>query len=124
MRYGMIYLVVKDFQRSLDFYKKVLDMQVSETNGERFAVFNNDGLNICLLNGYYDAKHPEQIEKKGESFPIYDDTVSIVDSENSRKAFINIVVSDLQKEYDRTARCYSKVQPFLRRPLVGEYHRS
>lgn len=97
MRYGMIYLVVKDFQRSLDFYKKVLDMQVSETNGERFAVFNNDGLNICLLNGYYDAKHPEQIEKKGESFPIYDDTVSIVDSENSRKAFINIVVSDLQK---------------------------
>ena len=86
MRYGMIYLVVKDFQRSLDFYKKVLDMQVSETNGERFAVFNNDGLNI---------------EKKGESFPIYDDTVSIVDSENSRKAFINIVVSDLQKEYDR-----------------------
>ena len=27
MRYGMIYLVVKDFQRSLDFYKKVLDMQ-------------------------------------------------------------------------------------------------
>ena len=101
MRYGMIYLVVKDFQRSLDFYKKVLDMQVSETNGERFAVFNNDGLNICLLNGYYDAKHPEQIEKKGESFPIYDDTVSIVDSENSRKAFINIVVSDLQKEYDR-----------------------
>ena len=34
MRYGMIYLVVKDFQRSLDFYKKVLDMQVSETNGE------------------------------------------------------------------------------------------
>lgn len=77
MRYGMIYLVVKDFQRSLDFYKKVLDMQVSETNGERFAVFNNDGLNICLLNGYYDAKHPEQIEKKGESFPIYDDTVDL-----------------------------------------------
>ena len=64
MRYGMIYLVVKDFQRSLDFYEKVLDMKVSETNGERFAVFNNDGLNICLLNGYYDAKHPEQVKIK------------------------------------------------------------
>ena len=101
MRYGMIYLVVKDFQRSLDFYEKVLDMKVSETNGERFAVFNNDGLNICLLNGYYDAKHLEQVEMKGESFPIYDDTVSIANSENSRKAFINIVVPDLQKEYDR-----------------------
>ena len=101
MRYGMIYLVVKDFQRSLDFYEKVLDMKVSETNGERFAVFNNDGLNICLLNGYYDAKHPEQVIIKGESFPIYDDTVSIANSENSRKAFINMVVPDLQKEYDR-----------------------
>ena len=101
MRYGMIYLVVKDFQRSLDFYEKVLDMKVSETNGERFAVFNNDGLNICLLNGYYDAQNPEQVEMKGESFPIYDDTVSIANSENSRKVFINIVVPDLQKEYDR-----------------------
>ena len=101
MRYGMIYLVVKDFQRSLVFYEKVLDMKVSETNGERFAVFNNDGLNICLLNGYYDAKHPEQVKIKGESFPIYDDTVSIANSENSRKAFINMVVPDLQKEYDR-----------------------
>ena len=60
-----------------------------------------DGLNICLLNGYYDAKHPEQVKIKGESFPIYDDTVSIANSENSRKAFINMVVPDLQKEYDR-----------------------
>ena len=64
----MIYLVVKDFQRSLDFYEKVLDMKVSETNGERFAVFNNDGLNICLLNGYYDAKHPEQVKLRVNLF--------------------------------------------------------
>lgn len=49
MRYGSIYLVVKDFHKSLDFYEKLLDMKVSARNGERFAVFNNDGLNICLL---------------------------------------------------------------------------
>lgn len=48
MRYGSIYLVVKDFNKSLDFYEKLLDMKVSARNGERFAVFNNDGLNICL----------------------------------------------------------------------------
>lgn len=101
MRYGLIYLVVKNFQQSLDFYEKLLDMKASATNGERFAVFNNDGLNICLLNGYYDAEHPEQIETKGESYQIYDDTASIANNENTRKVFINLVVPDLQKEYDR-----------------------
>ena len=101
MRYGSIYLVVKDFRKSLEFYEKLLDMEVSTTNGERFAVFNNDSLNICLLNGYYDTEHPEQIETKGEVFPIYDDSASIVNNENNRKIFINLGVPDLQKEYDR-----------------------
>ena len=49
MRHGSIYFVVRDFEKSLDFYEKVLDMKVSATNGTRFAMFNNDGLNICLI---------------------------------------------------------------------------
>ena len=101
MRYGSIYLVVKNFNKSLDFYEKLLDMKVSARNGERFAVFNNDDLNICLFNGYYDAEHPEQMETKGESYPIYDDSVAIVNSKNNRKVFINLGVPDLQEEYDR-----------------------
>lgn len=101
MRYGSIYLVVKDFNKSLDFYEKLLDMKVSARNGERFAVFNNDGLNICLFNGHYDAEHPEQKETKGKSYPIYDDSVAIVNSVNNRKVFINLGVPDLQEEYDR-----------------------
>lgn len=103
MRYGSVYLVVKDFHKSLDFYEKLLDMKVSATNGERFAVFNNDGLSICLLNGYYDSEHSEQVETKGEVYSIYDDTTAIANSENNRKVFINLAVSDLQKEYDRIA---------------------
>lgn len=101
MRYGSIYLVVKDFNKSLDFYEKLLDMKVSARNGERFAVFNNDGLNICLFNGYYYAEHPEQMETIGESYPIYDDSLAIVNSANNRKVFINLGVPDLQEEYDR-----------------------
>lgn len=101
MRYGSIYLVVKDFHKSLDFYEKLLDMKVSATNGERFAVFNNDGLNICLLNGYYDTDHPEQVKTKGENYPIYDNTTAIANSKNSRKVFINLSVPDLQEEYNR-----------------------
>lgn len=101
MRYGSVYLVVKDFHKSLDFYEKLLEMKVSATNGERFAVFNNSGLNICLLNGYYDAEHPDHIETKGEDYPIYDDTSAIANSENNRKVFINLCVPDLQEEHDR-----------------------
>ena len=104
MRYGSIYLVVKDFNKSLDFYEKLFDMKVSARNGERFAVFNNDGLNLCIYNGYYDSSHPEQMETKGEAYPIYDDAAAIANSENNRKIFINLGVPDLQEEYDRIVR--------------------
>lgn len=101
MRYGSIYLVVRDFEKSLDFYEKLLDMKVSATNGTRFAVFNNEGLNICLMNGYYDSQNKDSVITKGEFFADYDDMRAIADSENTRKVFINLVVPDLVREYDR-----------------------
>ena len=41
------------------------------------------------------------MKTKGESYPIYDDSLAIVNSENNRKIFINLGVHDLQEEYDR-----------------------
>lgn len=52
MRSGSIYFVVRGFEKSLDFYEKVLDMKASATNGNRFAMFQNTGLNIFLMNGF------------------------------------------------------------------------
>ena len=101
MRNGSIYLVVRNFEKSLDFYEKLLDMKVSATNGTRFAVFNNEGLNICLMNGYYDNQNKDSVITKGEFFADYDDMCAIADSENSRKVFINLEVPDLAREYDR-----------------------
>ena len=101
MRAGSIYLVVKDFDKSLDFYEKILDMKVSATNGKRFAMFNNEGINICLMNGYYDEQYPEQKEVKGPLFPEYDNMSDIANATNSRKVFINLGVEDLDKEYQR-----------------------
>ncbi len=101
MRYGSIYLVVRDFEKSLDFYEKILDMKVSASNDTRFAVFNSSGLNICLMNGYYDNYHKDRIKTKGEYYPEYDDMSIIADSENSRKIFINLGVADLKAEYER-----------------------
>lgn len=101
MRYGSIYLVVKDFEKSLNFYEQVLDMKVSATNGTRFAVFNNDGLNICLMNGYFDSAHKEQVITKGAYYPDYDDMNAIAERHNSGKVFINLGVPDLKTEYER-----------------------
>lgn len=101
MRSGSIYFVVRDFEKSLDFYEKVLDMKVSATNGNRFAMFKNTGLNICLMNGFYDVQNPDRVIKRGEYCSDYDDQHLIVAAENTRKAFINLGVLDLRAEYER-----------------------
>ena len=101
MNWGSIYLVVKDFDKALDFYEKVLDMKVSATNGKRFAMFNNPGLNLCLMNGDYDEQFPEQKETRGPSYDEYDNMSKIANSTNTKKVFINLGVEDLDKEYQR-----------------------
>lgn len=101
MRYGSIYLIVKDFEKSVLFYEKVLDMKVSATNGKRFAMFHNEGLNLCLMNGYYDDENKSQVITKGDYWDIYDNQSEIANNVNTRKVFINLGVEDLKAEYDR-----------------------
>lgn len=101
MRYGSVYLVVEDFERSVSFYEKVLDMEVSAVNGERFASFQNAGLNLCLLNAHFDEQNKDRVITRGEYREIYDDYIRIAHSPNSRKVFINLGVDDLKAEYRR-----------------------
>ena len=101
MRWGSIYLVVRDFEKAVSFYEKILDMKVSTQNGTRFAMFNFNGMSICIMNGYFDSLHPEKIKRLGEYIAKFDDMDKIADSNNTRKVFINLGVDDLKKEYDR-----------------------
>lgn len=101
MRCGSVYLVAKDFEKSVLFYEKILDRKVSRTNGSRFAVFNMQGLNLCLMNGHFDSQHKNEVITKGDYFEIYDDMDAIAESKNARKVFINLVVDDLRNEYHR-----------------------
>lgn len=50
MNLGSIYLVVKNFQESIEFYEKLLEMPVSEKNMDRFAMFNFDEQCIAIMN--------------------------------------------------------------------------
>ena len=76
-------------------------MKVSDTNGKRFALFHNDGLNLCLMNGYYDLENPNKVTTKGEYWEVYDNLKRIVESENKQKIFLNFGVDDLKEEYNR-----------------------
>ncbi|MDE7398312.1 MAG: VOC family protein [Oscillospiraceae bacterium] len=101
MRFGSVYLVVRDFDKSVSFYEKVLDMKVSAVNGKRFAMFNNEGLNLCLMSGYYDDQNRSRVITKDDYWEVYDNQSKIADSANNRKVFINLGVEDLRAEYER-----------------------
>ena len=47
---GSVYLIVKGFQKSIDFYEKLLSMRVSTINPNVFAEFYFDNKNISLMN--------------------------------------------------------------------------
>ena len=98
---GAIYLIVRDFDQSVSFYKQLLEKNVSAQNKTRFAVFNVGSFYLCLLNGKFDAEHPDQVEHAGEFVPLYDDFAAVMEKQNSGKIVINLGTPDLRKEYER-----------------------
>ena len=101
MHLGSIYLVVKDFNKSIKFYEALLGMSVSSKNMERFAQFEFEGKNISIMNGYFDSKHPDLTEHKGEYTKEFDDLVAIAEADNTHKFVLNFWVEDLKIEYER-----------------------
>lgn len=98
---GSVYLVVRDFEKSVEFYKQLLERDISGRNKTRFAIFNAGSLCLCLMNGRYDAENPEQIQCAGEYSPLYDDYLAVAESPNSRKVVINLGTPDSKAEYER-----------------------
>ncbi len=98
---GSIYLVVRDFNQSVSFYKQLLEKDVLSQNKTRFAIFNVGNLWLCLLNGKFDAEYPDQVERAGEFDPLFDDFVAVTEKQNSGKIVINLGTPDLRKEYER-----------------------
>ena len=101
MHLGSIYLIVKEFKKSIQFYEKLLEMPVSRQNMDRFAMFNFEGNCIALMNGLFDSLHPDKVERKGEYNEYFDDLKQIANLPNSRKAVLNFWDEDLEKEYMR-----------------------
>ncbi len=99
--FGTVYIITQNFEGALKFYKKLLKRDVTAQNKTRFACFQIDGLGLSIMNGKFDAMHPDEVIRKGEEYALYDDMEQIIHNSNSGKIVINLCTDDLKKEYNR-----------------------
>lgn len=79
---GSIYLIVRDFEKAISFYQKLLSMKVTNRNcGNKFAEFHFDNKCLALMNESNIEKHHY--------------------SDGDYKFVLNFWVEDLQREYER-----------------------
>lgn len=101
MQLGSVYLIVKDFQKSIEFYEVLLEQKVRARNMDRFAQFEFGGHNISIMSAVFDQEHPTLTEHRGEYIKEFDDLPSIANAVNTHKCVFNFWTHDLQKEYER-----------------------
>ena len=101
MHLGSIYLIVDNFEKSISFYEKLLNMTVTGINKDRFAQFIFERHNIALMNGHFDTDHPDKIIHKGEITTFFDDTLHRTLAPNTQKFVLNFWDENLRTEYER-----------------------
>ena len=101
MHLGSVYLIVNDFQKSLAFYEKLLEVPLTSENNGRFASFEFEGHCISILNGHFDMEHPDKVVRKGSTIDSADDLRAIALSPNTHKFVFNFWDEDLRAEYER-----------------------
>lgn len=101
MHLGSIYLIVNDFQKSVNFYEKLLQIPVTKQNMNRFAIFSFEGNCISLMNGHFDAENPDKMVYKGEYSELFDNMKKVALAPNTHKFVLNFWDENLQGEYER-----------------------
>ncbi len=101
MHLGSVYLIVKDFDKTLRFYEQLLEIPVTRRNMDRFAQFILDQQNISIMNGYFDTERPDKVLRKGDYDREFDDKRRIADATNTNKFVLNLWTEDLRKERQR-----------------------
>ena len=101
MHLGSIYLIVNDFNKSLEFYEKLLEIPVTSKNMNRFAQFVFEGNNISIMNGHFDSENPDKVIHRGKYSEDFDDLKNIALAPNTHKFVLNFWHEDLRSEYER-----------------------
>lgn len=94
-------MIVNNFEKSLEFHEKLLQIPVSGRNMDRFATFLFEGKCISLMNGHFDTDHPDKVVHKGQYSKSFDDMKAIALAPNTHKFVFNFWDEDLQMEYNR-----------------------
>ena len=101
INWGSVYLIVKDFDKSIEFYKKLFEKDVAAQNHNRFAMFDVNGFSLSIMNSRYDIENPDKIVTKGARYDEYDNYPKIAIKDNPGKVVINLCTDDLNAEHDR-----------------------
>lgn len=106
MHLGSIYLIVNDFEKSIEFYEKLLQISVTGRNMDRFAIFDFEGKCISIMNGHFDINNPDKVVHKGEYSADFDNMHEIALAANTHKFVLNFWDEDLRKEYERVKKLH------------------
>lgn len=99
---GSTYLIVKDMEKSINFYEQLLEMKVSHRNFNRWAQFNFSGNCIALYNNSYDYEIINSNKNLDKYF-----NEEYINYLNHRKInygnnfVLNFWIEDLNAEYER-----------------------
>lgn len=102
LKLGSTYLLVKDMDKSIDFYERLLEMKVTSENFNRWAQFDFRGNCIGLMNQKYDD---ERIMKSENLEDVYSKEY-LKQYENFKITYgnncvLNFYIDDLNAEYER-----------------------
>lgn len=97
---GSTYLFVKNMSKSIEFYSKLLEMQPTATNKDRWAQFNFNGNCIALRNMAFDdnLSNEQKAEIFSDEYLKYYEDFTI---KHGNSFVLNFWIEDLQAEYDR-----------------------
>lgn len=102
LQLGSTYLLVKDMEKSIDFYERLLEMKVTSQNFNRWAQFNFGGNCIALMNQKYD----DEFIKKSDNLEDVYSKEYLERFENFKISYgnnfvLNFYIDDLNAEYER-----------------------
>ena len=101
MHLGSVYLIVNNFDKSISFYEKLLEIPVTSQNMNRFAQFIFGANNISIMNGHFDTDYPDKVVHKGDYSEPFDDLRRIALAPNTHKFVLNFWEEDLRSEHER-----------------------
>ena len=99
---GSTYLMVKDMSKSIDFYSKLLSMEPTAKNYDRWAQFDFEDQCIALCNNEYDKRIIEgNIDLDKHYNKAYIEFFKGNKITYGNNFVLNFWIEDLNKEYER-----------------------